>query len=73
MGNQNGFESDEEEQYFLDIERKKQEEAYYEDEHYKLIEILDNCAYSLGLDYAISYLESLKIKEQQKWANPYST
>lgn len=62
MANKNGFESDEEEQYYLNIERQKQEENNNRNEHDLLIESLHNIAYSLGLDYATSYLESLRKK-----------
>lgn len=60
MANQNGFDSDEQEQYYLELERQKQEESQNQDFHEQLLYALNDCASYLGINYCISYLESLK-------------
>jgi len=35
MTNQNGFESNEEEAYYLELQKQKEEEQYYEEQYYE--------------------------------------
>lgn len=58
--NQNGFESDEQEAYYLELERQRQTEQEQQDQYQELLSQLEDIANLLGIDHAISFLEHLK-------------
>jgi hypothetical protein len=64
MTNQNGFESDEQEQYYLEQCRNQEIEAEIQKKQYEdTIESLRDIALELGIEHSISFLESLKEKK----------
>ena len=64
MRNINGFDSDEQEQYYLGIERQKfEQEQYQQDAVQEMCEIINNLVSNFGFDYVDSYLQSLKMRE----------
>ena len=65
MGNVNGFDSDEQEQYYLEIERQKfEQEQYQQDAVQEMCETINNLVSNFGFDYVDSYLQSLNTKNQ---------
>jgi predicted secreted protein len=70
MGNMNGFDSDEQEQYYLEIERQKFEQEQYQQEQYQqdavqeMCETINNLVSNFGFDYVDSYLQSLNTENQ---------
>ena len=58
--NQNGFESNEQEQYFLEIERQKQEERQQQDRLNEMCDILGQLVNDFGFDTVNSFLQTLK-------------
>lgn len=59
--NQNGFESDEQEQYFLELERQKQEEERQEqDSLNEMCDILEQLVDYFGFNTVNSFLQTLK-------------
>lgn len=62
--NKNGFESDEEEQWYMEQTREQENRKFAEDHHQLLLAQLDSLAQEIGIDYSISFLEDLKLQEK---------
>ena len=62
--NQNGFDSDEQEAYFLMLEERRQMEEYFQTVQYQeMLGQLSDIAIHLGIDHCIDFLQSLKDNE----------